>query len=1026
MVVKKKVSLGVATPQASQTASAPSLEVLELFFNTGIVFHEVPCDGDLPDVVSSFCIMKEPGASGAGADAQSGKPPPAASAGKKIGLPKSVVPTPPPIPTPLGSRPSIPSSPSNPGPAPSSLKDGFRVRRAEPGEEPDVEISCADHLAELSGRWLPIPYQLSNPHAVQVYLAPEGPRSARILLAVDTLERTGSQGRHLDAALDRDRPFRPLDKADVGPFFDHSETRDLVRRLEKAGIDRALFKLAALFDTLYPLLPKIKLSRLEEHPQIPVSLVLDFGNSRSSALIVEPRSSGMSAVPLTVRNYQNPFDVSEETFDSRVTFVPSPFDKSHQAVATNASFDLPSIVRMGREALDRAVETPHRYACTLSGPKRYLWDHRPSDERWHFAKKVEGENPPIFGRLLKYLPEESGGLFLREDGPMAPPNPRYAPRTMMLFAMVEILTHAFSQIASPTYRAFQGKEGNPRVLKNLVVTFPSGMPDEERRVYDTLIRNAVILTAYVLNLPPEARPNFDPQTNQYSSFLFVDEALAAQMVYLYEEVAHTFKNSMEELIAVYGGKAADPELDDASRGGADAAGNGGARATRPSSPSNPSLSGGRTSGVHVRGSSLRIASVDIGGGTTDVMIAEYEDRLPGTGTALKVRKLFQDGVSIAGDEVCRALVEDIVFAQILAQIPTASARRKLVHLMSDGDAGFGAEWKSLRARLVPNYWMPLARCFWALGEGAVPGEIAPGQMVLPNDALAAFGRPPLGGAVLDEADDFLTKHVPDFPGLFNVFLTFDHTEVARVISRVLREPLRRYADILAQFDIDLLVLAGRASALTPVRELFVNELAVPPPRIKAMGNFRVSEWYPSKWQEAGLIKDPKSTVAAGAAILHLASKNALAGFALDEIIEAEKNPVYGLYQDTEPHIPHDNELFPRESERQNGRSPDRSRQFHYTSEMRIGFRNVASEQVEGSPLFEIRPATREVEQALLDDRVTIEFQRTKDAPVIIAKVESTRGQYSYEPTDFVMALKTATFDKYWLDSGVFLTKERLP
>jgi hypothetical protein len=408
------------------------------------------------------------------------------------------------------------------------------------------------------------------------------------------------------------------------------------------------------------------------------------------------------------------------------------------------------------------------------------------------------------------------------------------------------------------------------------------------------------------------------------------------------------------------------------------------------------------------------------------MIAEYEDKLPGTGTALKVKKLFQDGVSIAGDEVCRAIVEDIVFAQILAQLPTASARRKLVHLMSEGDAGFGAEWKSLRGRLVPNYWLPLARLFWALGEGTVPSEISPGQMVLPNDALAAFGKPPLAGTVLDEADEFLTKHVTDFPGLFNVFLTFDHDEVGRVIARVLREPLRRYADILAQFDIDLLVLAGRASALKPVRALFVNEMPVPPPRIKAMSHFRVSEWYPSKWLDAGFIKDPKSTVAAGAAILHLASRNKLAGFALDEVIEADHNPIYGLYQDVEPHISHENELFPAESAKQGGRSPDRSRPFHYTSEMRIGFRTVASEQMEGSPLFEVRPATPEVEQALVEDRVTLEFQRTKETPVTIARVESTKGQYTYEPTDFVLALKTATFDRYWLDSGVFLTKERLP
>ena len=56
--------------------------------------------------------------------------------------------------------------------------------------------------------------------------------------------------------------------------------------------------------------------------------------------------------------------------------------------ATGDSFQWPSVARMGREALDRALETPHRYQCTLSGPKRYLWDDRQTDERWHFAQKI--------------------------------------------------------------------------------------------------------------------------------------------------------------------------------------------------------------------------------------------------------------------------------------------------------------------------------------------------------------------------------------------------------------------------------------------------------------------------------------------------------------------------------------------------------------------------------------------------------------------------------------------------------------
>ena len=91
----------------------------------------------------------------------------------------------------------------------------------------------------------------------------------------------------------------------------------------------------------------------------------------------------------------------------------------------------------------------------------------------------------------------------------------------------------------------------------------------------------------------------------------------------------------------------------------------------------------------------------------------------------------------------------------------------------------------------------------------------------------------------------------------------------------------------------------------------------------------------------------KSTVTAGAAVLHLASKNKLPGFLIDSTVEADQRPIYGLYQDTEPHIARSNELF---------RQGQTSAPFVYTHGMRIGFRNVDSEEMEGSPLFEVRPA----------------------------------------------------------------------
>jgi hypothetical protein len=922
-MVKRKVSLNGNAPAATKAGAdvQPSSVVLELFFNTGVVFQEVPLPGGVPDIVSGFVLMKD--ASGRG--------------------------------------------------------ETVSARRASAGEEPDIELSAVEHLPELVNRWLPVPYQLSCAYCVQLFLVPTE-SGVRAMLAVDTTEQPGSAGRRLDARVDADRPFRPLDRAEHAAFFDHPETRELVRKLEKSGLEKALFKLAALLEAMGPMLPRLKLSHVESRPPIPVSLVVDFGNSRSAAVLCEPREKGMSAIPLEMRSSHNPFMVHEETFDSRVTFLPSAFDKSVFPVALGDSFASPSIVRMGREALDRALETPHRYQCTLSGPKRYLWDGRQTDDRWYFAVEQEGEHKPVFGRILKYVPEDHGGLVLRQDGPQVPADPRYAPRAVMLFAVAEILAQAMAQINAPSYRAFQGKEQNPRVLEHVVFTFPSAMRREEKIVYETLVRNAVILTSYIFNIPLERQPNWQFDTpgatevadgraaggrsGRYTDFLFVDEALAAQMVYLFQEVSQSFSGSMEDFVAVYG---------------------------------------------HKKGT-VRVASIDIGGGTSDVMIAEYADKMAGAGTSLAIKKLFQDGVSIAGDEVCRAIVEQIVFSQILQQLPSPGARAKLVHLFGEGDAGHGAAWRTLKAKLVPYFWLPLARCYWALAEGCDVPEHNDDKLYSVDEVFRVFQSPAYSQTVLAEADAFLTLAVPEFPGLLNLFFKMSRAEVERAVLDVLREPLRRYADIVAQFDVDLLVLAGRTSALKCIRELFVREMPVSAPRIKNMSSYRVGDWYPAKWQSLGLIKDPKSTVTAGATVLHLASKNRLPGFSLDAIDELAQKPIYGLYQDVEPHISYANELFKK------GRV---SEPVPYTTGMVIGFRNVASQEMDGSPLFEVRPATRDVEQALLEDRVSLTFELTDKGEIAVADVISQRDVYSFGKDDFTLMLKTVTSDRYWLDTGVF-------
>lgn len=919
---RPKISLGEPAPapgqgRASSAGPAPQADVLDVFFDTGIVFHEIgPID--LPDVVASFVVMKTPGAA---------------------------------------------AGPGTPAPATDA-----RVRRAAPGEDPDVEVSIIEHLSQLERRWLPLPYQLSAGHAVQVYLARTGSgrrgAQVKILLAVDTLAAEGTRGRFLDPQADAGRPFRPLDKDELGGFLDHPTTRELLRKLERGGMESAPFKLAALVEAVGPHLPRLRFSKVEDHAPIDVSLILDFGNSRTTGALVESHGGELHSVPLGMRSSADPFAASDGTIDSRITFVPGWFDDLGTPLGVGDGFVIPSVTRLGREALDRALETPHRYACSMSSPKRYLWDGAPSEQRWHFAVPIGGEHRPVHGPLLKYVVEEKGGLELRGDGPTAPADPRYAPRTMMLFALAEIVSQAICQVASPAYRRFQGKEGNPRVLRHIVMTYPSGMREEEKAAYETLVRNACLLVGHVFHIPGERRANADGR----EPYLFIDEALAAQMVFLYQEVSQTFGGSMEDFARVYGAE----------------------------------------------DGTVRIASVDIGGGTCDVMIAEYTDRLAGAGTSLHIKELFQDGVSVAGDEVCRALVENVVFPQIVQQVEHA-ARIKLVHLFGEGDGGHGASWRSLKAKLVPYFWLPLARAFWAVAEGfQIPGHV-PDRTYSVDDLARIFEGGTWSPAVLAEADRFLEPLVPGFPGLRNLFFRFERAEVEDAIESVLREPLRRYADIVAQFDADVLVLAGRTSSLSCVRDIFLSEMPVAPPRIKSMTRYRVGDWYPSKWRESGQIADAKSTVVGGATILHLASRNLLSGFLLESVEQAPQRPIYGVYQDMPPQIPHGSELF------SNG---PRSRPFAYTAGMRIGFRNVDSQEMDASPLFAVTPASAEVEAALREDRVQIVFEQKRDGTIAIAEVTSQRGVHTFSPNDFVLGLKTAQTDRYWLDTGVFRNVER--
>src|SRR5262249_48704051 len=106
-----------------------------------------------------------------------------------------------------------------------------------------------------------------------------------------------------------------------------------------------------------------------------------------------------------------------------------------------------------------------------------------------------------------------------------------------------------------------------------------------------------------------------------------DEATCVQLVWLYGEIARKFAGNVEAFFDLVGRRRASP-------GGA----------PQPS---------------------LRLASIDIGGGTTDLMIITYT---PVGDHGLRPVPNFREGVRIAGDDVLKLMIERIILPAIRQQL----------------------------------------------------------------------------------------------------------------------------------------------------------------------------------------------------------------------------------------------------------------------------------------------------------------------------------------------------------------------
>lgn len=376
-------------------------------------------------------------------------------------------------------------------------------------------------------------------------------------------------------------------------------------------------------------LPNIKLIRDRDQEEMMVEMIIDIGNSRTSAILFE-NSDFTKVSSLKLQNFSKPllkngqFNRVEDSFSMRIAFSKVDFGGNMEG---SSQFTWPSLIRLGSEAEYLSHEATNisftkQTLSTYSSPKRYLWDFSPREDEWRFVNLGESiDLPPILKGISNYFNYDG---TIEEGGYGTGAN--YSRKSLMTFAFLEILAQATSQINSHDYREYNGNLNTPRRINKIILTCPTAMSKYEQESLHSSLETAIFVLNKFYNNIDSSRipfeisiePKLSKDSNDNSPWIF-DEATCSQFVYLYSILTERYKNMTKEFFEIYG------------------------KSNLVENVNKPSLT---------------IGTLDIGAGTSDVTICSYEFNAQKP-SQLKPTPLFWDSFDYAGDDMLRVLINNL-------------------------------------------------------------------------------------------------------------------------------------------------------------------------------------------------------------------------------------------------------------------------------------------------------------------------------------------------------------------------------
>ncbi|AXF78733.1 virulence factor SrfB [Erwinia tracheiphila] len=915
--------------------------------------------------------------------------------------------------------------------------------------KPEFSFPLAQSLLLLDSVWLPLPFFRFNPPRTFIGGPDNWARlritaldkhdanghTHRVCMAFET--RVWPEGEDESLALNISDAQSGVSFAlahhsdELGEFLDHtwvdgwlrevfSERAADVEQRPQVNVRTALreFEYQAHYLNLLHmlghqlLLPELKISAATPAaPVIPVDLILDVGNSHTCGIMVEDHADDHQGLrhtyELHLRNLSAPEQVYNELFESRVEFAQASFGKQNFSVESGRddAFIWPSIARVGREASQLAVQRLGTEGTTgISSPRRYLWDEESYAPGWRFsATPGNSTEEPIATALplTNLVNDEGQPLYnqpLEERLPVFSAN--YSRSSVMSFMLSEMLAQALMQMNSPTQRQKMLHSSAPRQLRNIILTLPSAMPKPEREIFRRRMHEAIALVWKAMAWHP-ADDDFTTDKDKAKSLVPVpavqmewDEATCGQMVYLYNETQVNFGGRAEAFFSSM---------------------------ARPDRPRAADETPGKT---------LRIASIDIGGGTTDLAITQYRlDDGMGNNVKIMPRLLFREGFKLAGDDILLDVIQQYILPALQAAFKLAGmGNPEGVMARLFGNEGRIDGQSTLRQQATLQIFIPLGQAILEVYERFDPLELnaeveASFAELLPRpptQKLLKYLNREIQRELPGDAEPFDILHVPLLASLSKLHAGFLSPGMNITHS------LRSMSEVVAVYDCDVLLLTGRPSRFPGVQALFRHLQPLPVSRILSLDGYHTNDWYP--FNKQGRIENPKSTAAVGAMLCLLSLDLRLANF----WFKAGDFQPYSTIRylgmlDASGLLSNDNVWYSDIDLDDDRFSLDHGQRFQVRGALTLGFRQLDNDRWPASPLYSLSVADPQLARRVAGDKVLkirLTVTNTSESgPERFEIAEASLDDGTRVPLEHLrlklntLASSGSGLTHYWIDSG---------